>query len=43
MSAKDPYRAAGDQYLTGLTLYFIGYVLFEVSLISIYTSSARQH
>lgn len=21
---------AGDQYLTGLTLYFIGYVLFEV-------------
>ncbi|KAL8677366.1 MAG: hypothetical protein Q9186_006201 [Xanthomendoza sp. 1 TL-2023] len=22
---------AGNQYLTGLTLYFIGYVLFEVS------------
>lgn len=22
----------GNQYLTGLTLYFIGYVLFEVSL-----------
>lgn len=22
---------AGDQYLTGLTLFFIGYVLFEVS------------
>jgi hypothetical protein len=23
--------SAGNQYLTGLTLYFIGYVLFEVS------------
>lgn len=23
--------AAGNQYLTGLTLYFIGYVIFEVS------------
>ena len=25
---------AGNQYLTGLTLYFIGYVLFEVSSLS---------
>lgn len=23
-------RMSGDQYLTGLTLYFIGYVLFEI-------------
>ena len=23
-------KPAGNQYLTGLTLYFIGYVLFEV-------------
>ena len=23
-------RVAGNEYLTGLTLYFIGYVLFEV-------------
>lgn len=22
----------GEEYLTGLTLYFVGYVLFEVSL-----------
>ena len=25
-----PCRVAGNEYLTGLTLYFIGYVLFEV-------------
>jgi hypothetical protein len=25
----------GNQYLTGLTLYFIGYVLFEVSCSSL--------
>ena len=24
------YMTAGNQYLTGLTFYFIGYVLFEV-------------
>ena len=31
----------GNQYLTGLTLYFIGYVLFEVCLplFSLYTPS----
>lgn len=28
--ADDDVRIAGDQYLTGLTLYFIGYVLFEI-------------
>ncbi len=26
-----PLSVAGNQYLTSLTLYFIGYVLFEVS------------
>ena len=25
-----PSTTAGDQYLTGLTLYFVGYVLFEI-------------
>lgn len=27
----DDLHMTGNQYLTGLTLYFIGYVLFEVS------------
>jgi hypothetical protein len=26
----DAVRAGGNQYLTGLTLYFVGYVLFEI-------------
>ena len=31
---------AGNQYLTGLTLYFIGYVLFEVGPFSAHENSA---
>ena len=30
MGNIDAVRAGGNQYLTGLTLYFVGYVLFEV-------------
>lgn len=30
--SADKHTPAGNQYLTGLTLYFIGYVLFEVSV-----------
>jgi len=28
----------GNQYLTGLTLYFVGYVIFEVSVSSLFSS-----
>ena len=30
----DDLHMTGNQYLTGLTLYFIGYVLFEVGTVS---------
>lgn len=34
-------KMTGNQYLTGLTLYFIGYVLFEVSCSILITSDGR--
>jgi sugar phosphate permease len=39
----DDLHMSGDQYLTGLTLYFIGYVLFEIpSNIVLKRTSPRQ-
>lgn len=33
-------RSAGNQYLTGLTLYFVGYVLFEVLISESYQKTS---
>ena len=39
----DDLHMTGNQYLTGLTLYFIGYVLFEVRIARFHHSISAYH